>query len=65
MSLDTHVIDVDVLGPERTDGLPRFSVRTTRVNPAAVGAVTGKATLASFVSSMVRAVGKGSGYHIC
>ena len=34
-------------------------------NPADPGAVTGSATYASFVSSMLRAQGKGQGVHLC
>jgi aspartate dehydrogenase len=50
--LDAHVVVVDARGPPRDDGL-QFSVSTRRVNPAVVGAVTGSATYASFVSSLL------------
>lgn len=42
-----------------------FSVKTLRNNPADPGAVTGTATYASFLSSVVRAGGQGSGVHLC
>lgn len=62
-SLQAHVIVIDAKGPKREDGT-RFSVSTQRVNPAASGAVTGSATYASFLSSMLLARGKGDGVHL-
>jgi len=59
-----HFVEVDVEGPEGPGG-HKFSVRTVRSNPAAVGAVTGSATYASFLSSLIRVGGKGPGFHIC
>lgn len=44
---DWHIVEVEVWGPNG------FNVKTTRSNPAAVGAVTGTATYASFLSSML------------
>lgn len=44
---DWHIVEVEVWGPNG------FNVKTTRNNPAAVGAVTGTATYASFLSSML------------
>ena len=57
----THVVDILATGP----GDPPFAVHTVRRNPARAGAVTGNATFASFVSSMVRARGGGDGLHFC
>lgn len=56
---DWHIVEVEVWGPNG------FNVKTTRSNPAAVGAVTGTATYASFLSSMLGAKGKGAGVHLC
>ena len=58
-----HVIDIEVRGP--TSGEECFKVSTTRYNPAAVGAVTGNETYASFLSSLLVAHGRGSGVHFC
>ena len=64
-SLDAHVIEMEVCGPVRSDG-QKFYVKSTRYNPAAIGAVTGSATFASFLSSLLRARGhEGSGVHFC
>ncbi|KAK7073966.1 hypothetical protein SK128_000455 [Halocaridina rubra] len=60
---DWHIVEVDVTGPEV--GGKNFNVKTVRHNPAAPGAVTGTATYASFLSSMVRAGGRGAGVHLC
>lgn len=49
-----HVVRVQVVGPGG------FSVDTTRVNPARPGAVTGNATYASFVSSVIAAARSGA-----
>lgn len=56
---DWHIVEVEVWGPNG------FNVKTVRSNPAAVGAVTGTATYASFLSSMLGAKGKGPGVHLC
>eukprot|EP00794_Sanderia_malayensis_P014325 gene14325-15815_t len=48
-SLNSHIVEIDVTGPG--DPPNQFSVRTSRVNPAATGVVTGTATYASFWSS--------------
>ena len=63
-SLDAHVITVDARGHPRSDG-SYFRAVSTRHNPAQHGAVTGSATLVSFVSSMVGANGRGRGIHFC
>ena len=36
-----------------------------RRNPASPGAVTGSATYASFLSSLLRVGGRGAGVHLC
>ena len=58
------LIKVEVGGPVGPGG-HNFQVKTVRSNPAGAGAVTGSATYASFLSSLVRVGGKGSGFHIC
>lgn len=62
-SLDCHNVEVDVVGPGSEGN--RFSVMTVRSNPAKSGAVTGNATYASFLSSMIGAKGQGPGVHLC
>ena len=63
-ALDAHVVEVDVEGAGKP-GAPPFSCITRRFNPAAAGAVTGDATYASFVSSLLEAGGRGGGVHFC
>merc|ERR1711884_19567 len=55
---------VTVEGPVGPAG-NKFSVNTVRRNPANPGAVTGSATYASFLSSLLRAGGRGPGVHLC
>eukprot|EP00054_Salpingoeca_dolichothecata_P018439 m.113306 g.113306 ORF g.113306 m.113306 type:complete len:286 (+) comp22872_c0_seq2:103-960(+) len=62
-SLEAHIVEIDVTGPGEPSN--EFSVKTVRHNPAKVGAVTGNATFASFLSSMLRARGLGNGVHFC
>ncbi|XP_068748464.1 aspartate dehydrogenase domain-containing protein-like [Montipora capricornis] len=62
-SLDAHVVEVDVIGPGQQQN--RFTVKTVRHNPASSGAVTGNATYASFLSSMLGAHSQGPGLHLC
>jgi len=62
--LEAHVINIDVWGPQKGEN-STFYVQTTRFNPAPTGAVTGTATYASFVSSMLAASARGSGVHFC
>lgn len=50
-SLEAHIVEVDVIGPGQKENL--FTVKTIRHNPAVPGAVTGNATYASFLSSML------------
>jgi hypothetical protein len=52
------------VGPSQPDGR-QFRVDSVRKNPAAVGAVTGTATYASFLASLAAATGKGKGVHLC
>jgi len=54
-----HVIEVEV------HGNAGFHTETQRVNPAAVGAVTGQATFGAIFSSLLSAVSKGPGIHLC
>ena len=61
--LEKHVIVVEVEGPGSEGN--KFSVETVRANPAAKGAVTGAATYASFLSSMLLAHGVGDGVFLC
>jgi len=63
--LDWHIVEVEVWGPGDIAGGTAFHVHTVRRNPSNLGRVTGSATYASFVSSMLRAHGKGSGVHLC
>lgn len=63
-SLTSHIVDIELTGPTNEQG-DSFTVRTVRDNPAAVGAVTGSATFASFYQSLRRANGKPAGVHLC
>ena len=63
-SLTAHVIDIEVQGPDK-GGDRSFRVTTERYNPAAKGAVTGTATYASFLSSLLSAGHLGEGLHMC
>ena len=58
-TLDKHQILIEVGG---SNG---FNVISQRDNPCKMGAVTGQATYASFLSSVKNAGGKGSGFHLC
>lgn len=58
-SLEAHIIEIEVIGKNG------FYVKTTRYNPAKVGAVTGNATYASFLSSLSQSFGRGKGFHFC
>lgn len=60
---DWHIVEVEVTGPQIAGR--NFTVKTTRNNPADPGAVTGSATYSSFLSSVVRAGGRGPGVHLC
>ncbi|XP_033748497.1 putative L-aspartate dehydrogenase [Pecten maximus] len=62
---DWHIVEVEVWGPGNMDNDTAFHVKTVRRNPASIGAVTGSATYASFLSSMLGAHGKGPGVHLC
>ena len=70
-SLDAHVITIDARGKSTPGSSSRpFRAFTERYNPAPPGAVTGAATFASFVSSLLSVaelprVGRGAGLHMC
>lgn len=57
--LSAHIVEIEVRGP---DG---FHVMTRRYNPSAHGAVTGNATFATFLGSLLLAGGQGPGIHFC
>ena len=59
-----HIVEIELFGPMKPNG-NRFSVKTVRSNPADPGVVTGSATYNSFLSSILRAHGKGAGVHLC
>jgi len=65
-SLSAHIVEVEAFGNVRPDG-SQLSVKTQRVNPAVPGAVTGTATLDTFVQSVITAGGspRGGGIHLC
>ncbi len=50
---DWHIVEVEVWGPGDVSADRAFHVKTVRRNPATFGAVTGSATYASFLSSML------------
>ena len=52
-SLTGHIVDIQVEGPLNVASQEQFTVHTVRYNPAPVGHVTGNATYASFLSSML------------
>ncbi|XP_063040324.1 aspartate dehydrogenase domain-containing protein [Engraulis encrasicolus] len=56
---DYHVVEVEVTG---VDG---FTVKTVRMNPAKIGAVTGNATYNSFWSSLLLCTGHGGRVYLC
>ncbi len=62
--LRSHDTTVEVSASAPGSDLP-CTITTTRINPAADGAVTGNATYASFFRSLVRAKGRGAGIHFC
>lgn len=60
-----HVVQVDVWGHGNIADDTAFHCQTIRRNPARIGEVTGSATYASFLSSMIGAKNKGPGVHLC
>jgi predicted dinucleotide-utilizing enzyme len=62
--LRSHDTTVEVVGSAPGSDSP-CRITTTRINPAADGAVTGNATYASFFRSLMRAKGRGLGVHFC
>lgn len=63
--LEAHVVEVEVEGQRKPRPEDTFKVTTVRYNPAKPGAVTGNATYASFLSSLLLAHGRGNGVHFC
>jgi predicted dinucleotide-utilizing enzyme len=64
---DRHIVEIELTGPETIIGEKKqlgFHLKTIRTNPAQLGAVTGTATLVSFVSSIKRAKGRTTGIHV-
>ncbi|UJR27688.1 hypothetical protein I4U23_008966 [Adineta vaga] len=64
---DRHIVEIELTGPETMVGEKKklgFHLKTVRTNPAELGAVTGKATLLSFVSSIKCAKGYTTGIHV-
>ena len=62
--LEAHIVEVEVEGAGKP-GAPPFKCVTRRYNPAETGSVTGDATYASFLSSVLEAGGRGDGLHFC
>jgi len=62
---DWHIVEVEVYGPGDISANRAFHTKTVRSNPANPGAVTGSATYASFLSSLLGAKNKGPGVHLC
>ncbi|XP_002736499.1 aspartate dehydrogenase domain-containing protein-like [Saccoglossus kowalevskii] len=62
---DFHIVEVDVTGPCDALLAKPFTVKTVRTNPSKVGHVTGSATYASLLSSMLGAKDMGPGVHLC
>uniref|UniRef100_A0A0B7A0X2 Aspartate dehydrogenase domain-containing protein n=1 Tax=Arion vulgaris TaxID=1028688 RepID=A0A0B7A0X2_9EUPU len=62
---DWHVVEVELWGPGDISADGAFHCKTVRRNPAPFGAVTGTATYASFLSSLLNAKNKGLGVHLC
>ncbi|XP_059149161.1 aspartate dehydrogenase domain-containing protein-like [Physella acuta] len=62
---DWHIVEVELWGPGNMAADKAFHCKTVRRNPATLGAVTGSATYASFLSSVLGAHGKGPGVHLC
>ncbi|XP_041377279.1 putative L-aspartate dehydrogenase isoform X2 [Gigantopelta aegis] len=62
---DWHIVEVEVWGPGDKESGKAFHCKTVRRNPALIGNVTGSATYASFLSSMLNACNKGPGVHLC
>ncbi len=66
--LAAHVIEIDIVGPKSAvsdSEEDTFRVHTVRYNPAKPGAVTGNATYASFLSSLMRVDGRRTGFNLC
>ena len=64
-SLKHHLIDITLQGPPQNDGTEPFELSIHRKSPAPPGAVTSKATVASFIHSVLRAPTSGPGLRLC
>ncbi|XP_069582481.1 aspartate dehydrogenase domain-containing protein isoform X2 [Ranitomeya imitator] len=62
---DWHIVDIEVTGATNETTGQVFTVRTSRRNPAAPGAVTGAATFVSFWSSILVCKGHGGRVFFC
>ncbi|XP_073408369.1 aspartate dehydrogenase domain-containing protein isoform X1 [Dendrobates tinctorius] len=62
---DWHIVDIEVTGATNESTGQVFTVRTSRRNPAAPGAVTGTATFDSFWSSVLVCKGHGGRVFFC
>jgi len=62
---DCHLVEIEARGHAKPDGSTPFNTKTVRYNPAAVGAVTGSATYASFWSSLKRVDSGKNGAFLC
>ena len=62
-SLTTHEITIQAEGKPNPSTGQKFELNVTRSSPAPVGAVTSKATYGTFLESLLRARGRGSGVH--
>lgn len=63
--INWHIVEVELWGPGDIANDTAFHCKTVRRNPARVGNVTGSATYASFLASMLGAHSKGPGVHLC
>jgi len=64
---DRHIVEIELTGPETIIGEKKqlgFHLKTIRTNPAQLGAVTGTATLLSFVNSIKCAKDRTPGIHV-
>ncbi|XP_067879493.1 aspartate dehydrogenase domain-containing protein [Heterodontus francisci] len=63
--LNCHIVNIEVTGPVDTTSGLEFTVKTSRTNPATLGAVTGVATYTSFWSSVLNCKGHGGKLFLC
>lgn len=62
-TLEHHITEVSLFGPGEPN--TRYSLELIRKSPAGAGAVTSSATFDTFLASMIRATGQGTGLHFC